>query len=190
MLGEHHKLAGSKSSHVRHFDDKSVKSYCKSCAAVSVMFLSVPWNQHTMQIILALSMPSTNWHAEQNSKCKTSFEVSTWLRDQCSGRYMEQCGSLLACTWNTGKLVAFGIVIHFNKQPPAMRQALELDVFLEDEIADADGQSATSYHVERLKRGLCMPVGYPWPRQRVRVGKRGVGKHLSKINTCSRSWQP
>jgi len=80
----------------------------------------------------------------------------------------------MGCIWNVGRLEKCGFIIQHNKQSPVVREALETEVFVEDEFSDVYGQLSVSFHVEKLRRGLWMLVGYPWCLQRIRAGQQQV----------------
>ena len=144
------------------------------------MFLSDPRNERIMKIVNCLMGPTLNFHCKQNKDCRSGPETSLWMKDNSSHLYMEHCVSCMACLWSAGNLTQCGFLVCNNKQMPAVQQALESTVFIEDEYAGIYGQLATSFHVERLKRGLWLLIGLPWSLQRYRSGISAVWKTFLK----------
>lgn len=147
---------GSTSAARLTLEDRSLKSCCENCVAISVMVLSDETNRKIAQIVIQCASPVRRWHGFQNKTIRSAPASRDWMLQQTAGQYMAHIREVIAQLSSPEALQNTGFVLSADE---ACAMGNDGAAF-ESQFADIFAIFCLSLASCRMRRGMWMVLGW------------------------------
>ena len=146
-------------------DDRALRKCQMNGATVSVMNQSDAFHEMIVGVIVVAGRPADDHHCYQVVKLRSVLDTEEWLIEQINGGFMNHVCKFIRNLTSRSSLDEIGLSMPppdmFGEALETSIETLDLEIAIEDDVADMFGQLSISFVGQHVSRMLFLFEGWP-----------------------------